>query len=249
MDNDFATGYALGSDSGNNSGNGMWGGDGWWAIILFAMIFGWGRGGFGFGGFGGGASTDPGLQGIATRADVNEAIAFNGLERGISAIQQGICDSTYALNNAVTGGFNSTNVAMLQGFNGVDKSLCQLGYNLQDCCCQTQNAIQGVRYDMATQACDTRNTIQNSTRDIIDNQNANYRGLMDFMVQSKIDSLQSENQALKLAASQANQNSYLTATLDAQTSELIRRINPMPVPAYQVPAPYPFCGSGYSCGC
>ena len=249
MDNDFATGYALGSDSGNNSGNGMWGGDGWWAIILFAMIFGWGRGGFGLGGFGGGASTDPGLQGIATRADVNEAIAFNGLERGISAIQQGICDSTYALNNAVTGGFNSTNVAMLQGFNGVDKSLCQLGYNLQDCCCQTQNAIQGVRYDMATQACDTRNTIQNSTRDIIDNQNANYRGLMDFMVQSKIDSLQSENQALKLAASQANQNSYLTATLDAQTNELIRRINPMPVPAYQVPAPYPFCGSGYGCGC
>ena len=249
MDNDFATGYALGSDSGNNSGNGMWGGDGWWAIILFAMIFGWGRGGFGFGGFGGGASTDPGLQGIATRADVNEAIAFNGLERGISAIQQGICDSTYALNNAVTGGFNSTNVAMLQGFNGVDKSLCQLGYNLQDCCCQTQNAIQGVRYDMATQACDTRNTIQNSTRDIIDNANANYRGLMDFMVQSKIDSLQSENQALKLAASQANQTSYLTATLDAQTNELIRRINPMPVPAYQVPAPYPFCGSGYGCGC
>ncbi|MBC5726898.1 hypothetical protein H8S45_15785, partial [Agathobaculum sp. NSJ-28] len=216
-DDSMALGYALGQDSNNNSGSGMWGGDGWWAIILFAMIFGWGRGGFGFGGFGGGASTDPGLQGIATRADVNEAIAFNGLERGISAIQQGICDSVYALNNAVTGGFNSTNVAMLQGFNGVDKSLCQLGYNLQDCCCQTQNAIQGVRYDMATQACDTRNTIQNSTRDIIDNQNANYRGLMDFMVQSKIDSLQSENQALKLAASQANQNSYLTATLDAQT--------------------------------
>ena len=41
MDNDFATGYALGSD-GNNNGN-MWGGDGWWAIILFAMIFGWAR--------------------------------------------------------------------------------------------------------------------------------------------------------------------------------------------------------------
>lgn len=42
------------------------------------MIFGWGRGGFG--GFGGGgASTDPGLQGLATRADVNEAIAFNGV--------------------------------------------------------------------------------------------------------------------------------------------------------------------------
>ena len=41
MDNDFATGYALGSDSGNgnNSGFGGWG-DGLWAIIILAMIWG-----------------------------------------------------------------------------------------------------------------------------------------------------------------------------------------------------------------
>lgn len=91
MDNDFATGYALGSDSGNgnNSGFGGWG-DGLWAIIILAMIWG----GNGWGGFGGG-SNSPGFQGYATRADVNEAIAFNGVERGISNIQQGICDSTY----------------------------------------------------------------------------------------------------------------------------------------------------------
>lgn len=253
MDNDFATGYALGSDSngGNCNNGGFWGGDGWWAIIIFAMIFGWGRGGFG--GFGGGgASTDPGLQGLATRADVNEAIAFNGVERGISAIQQGICDSTFALNNTMT-----------NGFHGVDTAICNLGYQTQtgfnslgaqlaQCCCDTQAAIQGVRYDMATQACDTRNTIQNTTRDILDNNNANTRAILDFLTQDKISSLQSENQALKFQASQANQNSYLTATLDAQTSELIRRINPMPVPAYQVPAPYPYCGAysnGCGCGC
>lgn len=253
MDNDFATGYALGSDSngGNCNNGGFWGGDGWWAIIIFAMIFGWGRGGFG--GFGGGgASTDPGLQGLATRADVNEAIAFNGVERGISAIQQGICDSTFALNNTMT-----------NGFHGVDTVICNLGYQTQtgfnslgaqlaQCCCDTQAAIQGVRYDMATQACDTRNTIQNTTRDILDNNNANTRAILDFLTQDKISSLQSENQALKFQASQANQNSYLTATLDAQTSELIRRINPMPVPAYQVPAPYPYCGTynnGCGCGC
>lgn len=253
MDNDFATGYALGSDSngGNCNNGGFWGGDGWWAIIIFAMIFGWGRGGFG--GFGGGgASTDPGLQGLATRADVNEAIAFNGVERGISAIQQGICDSTFALNNTMT-----------NGFHGVDTAICNLGYQTQtgfnslgaqlaQCCCDTQAAIQGVRYDMATQACDTRNTIQNTTRDILDNNNANTRAILDFLTQDKISSLQSENQALKFQASQANQNSYLTATLDAQTSELIRRINPMPVPAYQVPSPYPYCGTynnGCGCGC
>lgn len=244
MDNDFATGYALGSDSngGNCNNGGFWGGDGWWAIIIFAMIFGWGRGGFG--GFGGGgASTDPGLQGLATRADVNEAIAFNGVERGISAIQQGICDSTYALNNSITSGFNNTNVALLQGFNGVQSQMCNMAAQAQDCCCQTQRAIDGVNYNMATNTCAIQNTIQGSTRDILENNNSNTRAILDFLTQSKIDSLQAENQSLKLAASQANQNSYLTATLDAQTSELIRRINPMPVPAYQVPAPYPYCGA------
>ena len=34
----------------------------------------------------------------------------------------------------------------------------------------------------------------------------------------------------------------------AQTAELIRRINPMPVPAYQVPNPYAGCGCN-PCGC
>ena len=103
---DFATGYIAGQGDNNNSSNGMWGDGGWiFGIIILAMVFGWGRGGFGgFGGFGGGASDSPGLQGLATRADVNEAIAFNGVERGIQGIQQGICDSTYALNNSITSG-------------------------------------------------------------------------------------------------------------------------------------------------
>ena len=60
---------------------------------------------------------------------------------------------------------------------------------------------------------------------------------------------QAENQSLKLAASQAAQNAFITANQEAQTAELIRRINPMPVPAYQVPAPYPYCGTYNGCGC
>lgn len=248
---DFATGYIAGQGDNNNNSNGMWGDGGWiFGIIILAMVFGWGRGGFGgFGGFGGGASDSPGLQGLATRADVHEAIAFNGVERGIQGIQQGICDSTFALNNTMT-----------NGFHGVDTAICNLGYQTQtgfnslgaqlaQCCCDTQTAIQGVRYDMATQACDTRNTIQNTTRDILDNNNANTRAILDYLCQDKISSLQAENQSLKLAASQAAQNAFITANQEAQTAELIRRINPMPVPAYQVPAPYPYCGTYNGCGC
>ena len=231
---------------GGNGGFGGWGGD--WAswIILFLIfgMFGWGGYSGGWGGNSGNGLGSPSGQGWATRADINEGFALNGLQNGQTSIR-------HAVSN---------------GFHSVDNSICNLGYQLQDCCCQTQravdgvnynmatqangiqNAIQGVRYDMATQACDTRNTIQNSTRDIIDNANANSRAILQALNDNYVRQLENENQSLKLAASQANQNSYLTATLDAQTNELIRRINPMPVPAYQVPNPYAGCGCN-PCGC
>ena len=190
---------------GGGYGNSMWGGD--WAswIILFLIfgMFGWGNG-FG-GGFGGNGGTNgPGFQGWATRADINEGFALNGLQNGQNSIRDAVSNGFHGVDNAVcTLGYQTQ-----QGFNA-------LGAQMAQCCCDTQRAIDGVNYNMATQACDTRNTIQNSTRDIIDNANANSRAILDFLTQDKITTLQAENQSLKLAASQANQNSYLTATLDA----------------------------------
>jgi len=232
---------------GGNGGFGGWGGD--WAswIILFLIfgMFGWGGYGGGWGGNSGKGLGSPSGQGWATRADINEGFALNGLQTGQSGILS----------------------AVTNGFHGVDNAICNLGYQLQDCCCQTQRAvdgvnynlstqgaatqaaIQGVRYDMATQACDTRNTIQNSTRDIIDNQNANSRAILDFLTQDKIATLTAENQSLKFQASQAAQNAFFTANQEAQTAELIRRISPMPVPAYQVPNPYAGCGCNPCGGC
>lgn len=115
---------------------------------------------------------------------------------------------------------------------------------------------------MATQACDTRNLIQNTTRDIIDNANANNRALLDFLVNDKISTLQAENQSLKFKASQAEQNAFITANQEAQTATLLRRLGAeCPQAAYIVNAPTPvtfpvnacgqFSGYGYnnSCGC
>ena len=248
--NDFAMGYALGQDSnGGNCNDGFGGGWGSWIwVILLLAVFGGGWGGLGFGGgFGGGA----GLQGMATRADINEGFALNGITNGIQAIQQGICDSTYALNSAISGGFNATQMGMMQSFNGLERQLA-------DCCCENRAAIAQVRYDMATQNCALQNTIQNTTRDLIDNQNANTRQIMDFLVQDKISALQSENQALKFQASQSAQNAFITANQEAQTAELIRRLGrDCPIPAYVVPNPNCCYGNptgvGYAynggCGC
>jgi hypothetical protein len=238
MDNDFATGYALGADSNENRNNGLFGGDGsWiWIIILLALFGGWGFGGGGFGGYGGYGGA--GLQGIATRADINEGFALNGITTGITAIQQGICDSTYALNNAITGGFH-----------GVERGFYDVSRQLADCCCENRAAIAQVRYDMATQACDTRNTIQTATRDMIDNANANTRQIMDFLVQDKISALTAENQSLKFAASQANQNAVLMAAMDANKAELLRRTgHDCPTAAYIVQPPTPVSFPVNACG-
>lgn len=233
----------------NNSGFGGFGSD-WIGLIVILAILGWGGNGIGgFGGFGGGA----GLQGIATRADINEGFALQNITSGIQGIQQGICDSTYSLNNALTSGFSGVQSTLCSGFNGLSREIA-------DCCCQTQGAVKDIRYDLATQACDTRNLIQSTTRDIIDGQNASTRAILDFLTTDKIASLQAENQSLKLAASQSNQNAVLMAAMDANKAEILRRTGAeCPSPAYIVNAPTPvtfpvnscgqFSGYGYGSGC
>ena len=108
----------------------------------------------------------------------------------------------------------------------------------QECCCENRAAIAQVRYDMATQACDTRNTVQTAARDIVENANANSRAILDFLTQSKLQDLQSANQELRLAASQAAQNNYL-----------ISQLRPTPIPSY--PSCNPWASGSYTgcCGC
>ena len=208
-----------------NNGDGMFGGDnGWWIILLF-LFAGWGGRGFG-GGFGGGYEGIP-----ATQADVRAAVDQQTLISKLDNQTYGLADSTYALNNAIT-----------NGFHGVDNALCTIGYQnqaglnalahqLSDCCCENGRAMErgfaDLGYAMATQTNAIQQSLCTSTRDIIDANNAGVRSILDFLVNDKIASLQAENQGLKLAASQAAQNAYLVSEL-----------RPCPIPAYTVPNPY-----------
>ena len=239
MDDGFATGFLAGQDSGGGGGLGGFG-DGWLGLILFAMIFGWGGGGFGYGGFGGGS-------GALTRAELYDGFAIQNIDSAVRGVQNGISDATYALNNAITGGFA-----------GVDRAVCDLGYAMKDCCYQTQRAIDGVNFNMAKGFCDLGNVINMQTRDIIDNQNANYRGLMDFMVQEKLASKDARIAALEGQLGRAEQNGVIRAAIDASTAEIIRRTgNECPTPAYwvnpptavQVPCGWGQNNGGCGCGC
>ena len=57
------------------------------------------------------------------------------------------------------------------------------------------------------------------------------------LIQGKIATLTAENQSLKFAASQDRQNALLTSAMSAQTDTILNRVNPRPIPAYQVANP------------
>lgn len=211
----------------NSYGNGGWGfgGDGVWFIILFLIfaMFGWG--GYGFGNNGGGGATN----GYVLTSD------FANIERKLDGINNGICDSTFALNNSIKDGFSQAELSRCNAQMAFMQQFFSLQQQISSCCCENQRAIDQVRYDMATQDCATRNLIQSSTRDIMDNANANNRAILDFLVNDRMRTLENENQSLRLSASQAAQNNYLISAL-----------RPTPIPAYQ--SCNPWAGGSYN-GC
>lgn len=234
----------LDGNNGNNWNDGSWL---WFLIVVFAIFGGWGNG---FGGFGGG--TNDGVGSEIQRGFDNQAVISK-----LDGISNGLCDGFYAMNNS-----------MLTGFNGINTNIMQTGYGIQqavnadtvanmqntnalqsqlaNCCCETREAIQGVNYNMATNACALQNTMNNNTRDIIDSQQAGTRAILDFLTNDKIATLTAENNDLRRAASQDRQNALLTTAMTAQTNQIINAVNPAPIPAYTVPNPNAYA---YGCGC
>ena len=238
----YGEGYSL-SDiaaaTGNSGNNNGFGGDGWWIIVfLIFALGGWGRNGFG-GGYSGGSGVGENYV-LATD--------FATIERKLDGVNAGLCDGFYAQNTNMLNGFSGLQNTLCQGFSGVNLAITNngfatqnaintLGYNLQDCCCKTQRAIDGVNYNLATNTCAITNNATMNTRDIIDAVNANYRSLHDEIVANRIEdknaqivAQQNEINALRLAASQEKQNNYLVSKLGPKCPEAAYVVNgPTPV--------------------
>lgn len=225
--------------TGRGNGDGFCGdGGAWWVVILFLFVFcGWGNGN---GGLFGGQSTGSGItDGYILTSD------FANIERKIDGVNNGICDGFYAMNTGMLNGFAGiTNqitqgtIADMQNTNAITAGITALGNQVSQCCCDSryESATQfaQLNYNLADQSCETRRVIQDSTRDLMANQDANTRAILDFMTQDKIASLQAENASLKSAADNA-----------AQTNAIISQLKPCPSPAYVVPNPYCNCGQTF----
>ena len=225
-----------GNCNNNGWGDGSWL---WFIIVIFAIFGGWGNG-FGYGG-------NNGRDGYpcATQADVRAAVDQQTLISKLDQQTYGLASSTYDINNT-----------LMNGFHGVDNAVCTLGYQTQQgfnnlgyqnqqCCCETQRLIErgfaDTNYNISTQTNAIQNAMCNNTRDIIENQNANSRAVLNFLVNDKIATLQAENQNLKLKASQAEQNQFL-----------VNELRPCAKPAYITCSPFQSAygfGLNNNCGC
>lgn len=203
----------------NNGG--MWGnGDfgGIWGLLAIALIFGNGWGGFGFGG------------------NNHTYQATNDIESSIHSA----LDTLQITNklDGITTDLNTDfgNVINAITTNGYENRLAMndLGFNMQNCCCQTRETINNVgtvlgsqladlKYTIATEECATRQASADNTQRIL-----------DFMTQEKLATLTAENNALRGELSQAQQTNTIVNALRT----------PSPIPAYVVANPY-----GCGCGC
>jgi hypothetical protein len=211
----------LTTGGGYNSGGFMGNGDGWWAIILFAMIFGWGRGGYGSFGGGNGGSEVLGyeLGRVATTNDVasgfststimsNQRESQLAMQQGFADVQQTLCQgfngintSVLQLGNANERGFATTNYNMATGLNGITSTI-------QNCCCDLKSLLLENRYLNEKQTCDI------------------IQGFKDVYTNDKIETL---NRKLAIAEGQISQAQ--------QSAYLLNQLKPCPSPSYLVPNP------------
>lgn len=209
-----------------NANSGFFGGDGWWAIILFAMIFGWGNNGWGNNGRNSGGVTD----GYILASD------FSNIERKIDGVNSGICDGFYAMNTGMLNGFAGITQSVMTNGYETRNAIQSLSSQLADCCCRTQSSIQGVNYNMAMQT----NAIEKSLCD-------GFRSIRDEITANRI-----EDKNAQIAAQQNEINALrLKASQEAQNAYLVNQLKPCPIPAYITCNPYQTyagtCGTG-TCG-
>ena len=245
---------------GGNGGFGFGDGNGWWILLLFILMGGWGNG-FG-GGFGGG-DLYPWMN---NSQNINSGFRDQMLNTQINGIQNSITSGFGDVATALCGGFAGVNASV----NGAQNAITQQMYmnqisdlersfaaqtastagmtnisaQLANCCCENRAATADLKYTVATEACADRAAIASALRDVIDATQNQTQTILDKMCQQEIDNLKAQNIALQnqvnmqnLAASQAAQTAALVADNTAQTQYIVNRVAPYPIPAYTVANP------------
>ena len=266
-----------GFGNGFGEGNGWW----FLIILfLFGMNGGWGNRGNGNGFNGDSIGAVPYLMTESTQAAVqngfNQQALISGINGLTSNVSNGFANAEVSRCNAqanILQTLGNNQMGLYQTLNAnqnaTTSNMNNLAMALQNCCCDNRAGLADLKYTVATETCADRQAVNNGIRDVIANQTANtqalinnqtagFRAIEDKLCQLELDGYKqkvsdqaAEIAALKGAISKTAQTAALIQDNNNQTANLIRAINPAPVPAYQVPNPNTGCcgGNYYGCGC
>ena len=267
------------------------------AIFAGSWGFGGGfGGGYGGGSRGGGAADNYVLTSDFSQLSRQMSDGFNSQERKLDGINNGLCSGFYQEAQLINGtnmniaqGFAGAELSRANQQAALMAQLSAMQMQAQQCCCDQRQQIADVKYAMALgdaatqrvvengfmqtgynladQSCQTRTLLQSNTRDVIDNQNANARAILDALAQNKYDALKDKYDALltqysdlRFAKSQIEQNAFIANNQAMQTQAILDKLDPCPKPSYivqppqQVTFPTNCCGgvnyaAAYNNGC
>jgi len=229
----------------NNGGGLGWGGDGaWWLLILFLFAMN--------GGWGGNASmAHPTIIGQSTNNDIQRGFDQSAVMGSLSGIQSQM--STGFANAEVSRCNGQQNLLQTMNNNqaAVNAALNALAMSLQNCCCENRAATADLKYTVATEACADRATVKDALNDLKTFTANGFQSINDKLCQLELDGIKqrnadllSENNALKFAQSQAQQDAFIQNAINTA----VNRVNPAPIPAYTVQNPN-CCSSLFNNGC
>lgn len=221
---------------GNGGGDGFMGGNGWWILILFLLLGGWGNGfGGGYGGFGGGINEL--YPWMNNSQNINNGFRDQMLNDNITSIRDGV----YGINNQLCSGFAGVNATVTGAQNALAQQMytnqiadmersfaaqtastagmTALQSQLAQCCCDNRAATADLKYTVATENCADRTAAAQNTRDIIEAQNRGTQAIIDKLCALELDGVKGQ-----LAAAQREnvglQNQLNMAALrESQTAQ------------------------------
>lgn len=268
-----------GNNSGFGGNGGFLGGDGWIVLLLLLAFGGWGNNGNG--GFFNGNSFDNGYAWLSNgqkeiMQNTNNGFdtlhlsnQIEGVRDGVYGLSNQLCNSTADVVSAVNNGFSNaeisansrqianmnqafnSQIATLQGFNGLQKSL-------DNCCCENRLGIANLNSTILSENCADRAALADGLKDVLINQTANTQKILDTLCQDKIDAknekildLQRQLDMADLRASQVAQNAFISQGFANEVDALYNRLSNCPVPSTPVYGRQPIftCPNNYGCGC